>query len=245
MPEEEIVKSNQPPVEETHEIKPIDKAKEGEMARVSPSFDSALADKKPAISTPISIKAKPVKKKQPWGAIALLLITLIVVLLFVLNYFKIINIGQYLKFGADPTDGLVIDPFSTGEDNSNLKTPAEKRDIQRKADLNIISQALENYKTQKQQGYPQTFLTITEARLPLIEESNPQNIVNLSKSGNVLEKTLVPDFIKSIPQDPKQGNYYSYTSDGLKYKIVAVSETDTNCDELDHDLCLLVVKNNP
>lgn len=130
MSEEEIVKSDQPPVEETHEIKPIDKSKESELAKVLPSFDSPVADKKSTISAPISIKAKPIKKKQPWGAIALLLTALIVVLLFVLNYFKIINIGQYLKFEADPTDGLVIDPFSTGGDNSNLKSPDERRDIQ-------------------------------------------------------------------------------------------------------------------
>src|SRR3989344_7015855 len=110
MPEEEIVKSDQPMAGDTHEIKPVDKAKEGEMAEVSPSFDSSLASKKPVVSAPINIKAKPIKKRQPWGAIALLLIALIVVLLFVLNYLKVINIGQYLKFGADPTGGLVIDP---------------------------------------------------------------------------------------------------------------------------------------
>lgn len=66
MPEEEIIKSAELPVEETHEIKPIDKAKEGKMAEVSPSFDSALSDKKPAISAPISIKTTHSKKNTVW-----------------------------------------------------------------------------------------------------------------------------------------------------------------------------------
>lgn len=79
------------------------------------------------------------------------------------------------------------------------------RDKTRKSDLITIKTALEKYK-QTNGSYPKA-----------------PEMVKLNTKDNIIQTSLVPEFIASIPTDPKaaEGWYYGYKSDGNKFTLSA------------------------
>jgi type II secretory pathway pseudopilin PulG len=80
------------------------------------------------------------------------------------------------------------------------------RDTQRKGDLQLLQQALENYKTVKG-SYPKS------------------NGLEQVQNSSTLLNALVPTYLTALPIDPTQTTYwYEYQSDGTTYALRSVAE---------------------
>lgn len=86
------------------------------------------------------------------------------------------------------------------------------RDKTRKSDLITIKAALEKYK-QTNGSYPKASV-----------------MVKLNIKDNIVQTSLIPEFIASIPADPKaaEGWYYGYKSDGNKFTLSARLENSAD-----------------
>lgn len=99
--------------------------------------------------------------------------------------------------GGTATAATATTPLDQGDMYSRDKT--------RKSDLQTIKTALETFK-QTNGSYPKA-----------------SEMVKLNVKDNVIQTSLVPEFIAGIPTDPKaaEGWYYGYESDGNKFTLSA------------------------
>ena len=109
-------------------------------------------------------------------------------------------------------------------------SPEEKTpDEMRKADVDALLAALKEYKNDY-------------GDYPISDE-----LLKLNESDNIIEKTLVPNYMENLPVDPDSadGWYYAYKSDGSKCSISARLENQDDPDgQLINDTLLYLKYNN-
>ena len=106
-------------------------------------------------------------------------------------------------------EGSIATPISSSPiDQGDMYS----RDKTRKSDLITIKAGLEKYK-QTNGSYPKA-----------------SEMVKLNTKDNIVQTSLVPEFIASIPTDPKatEGWYYGYKSDGSKFTLSARLENSAD-----------------
>lgn len=109
------------------------------------------------------------------------------------------------------TSGTSSSATTTAPSVASAVTMAE-RDQTRKNDLQSIKAALEKYKS-------------TNGRFPVAN-----TMIHLNTADNVVQKALVPEYISSLPEDPKatDGWYYGYKSNGQTFTLSARLENSAD-----------------
>jgi len=102
-------------------------------------------------------------------------------------------------------------------------------DIKRKRDLAQIANYLQSYKVE-QGSYPDT----------------GGAVIKVNNENGVLYQSLIPNYVQSLPQDPKSPTYwYGYKSDGAKFTLSCVLANKTDPEGVKvGDLYLYYLKSN-
>lgn len=122
-------------------------------------------------------------------------------------------------------DSIWNNPIQESKNNADLAQKSAKKIN----DLQKISTALFTYINAKGK-FPSTTTKYANLADLKISEIAKNDLVNLSTSGNILETSLVPTYLSTIPKDASSQYHYSYISNGSSFKLLAVMENDNYCD---------------
>lgn len=123
------------------------------------------------------------------------------------------------------TDSIWNNPIQESKNNADLA----KKSAKKINDLQKIGIALFTYINAKGK-FPSTTTKYANLADIKISEIAENDLVNLSTSGNILETSLVPTYLSTIPKDASSQYHYSYISNGSSFKLLAVMEKDSFCD---------------
>jgi len=129
-------------------------------------------------------------------------------LLYVVVIIAVVAIGGYSVYSITGSKSKTTPSIT----NSSPVTPSgeavstQSPDQRRKNDLYVIQQALFSYYANSGSKYPVAL-----------------EMVFLNTPGNILETSLVPEYLGSLPADPDTTKNYAYKSaDGTKFELTAI-----------------------